>query len=104
MCYVRSKVPQQIPRDTGKQFSREGWSNLGKVRIDVVKKTARELLERYPNKFTTDFEENKQLVVQLVNAQTKWMRNRIAGYVTTLRHLEEKRKAVATATPEEVSA
>lgn len=104
MCYVRSKVPQQIPQDTGKQFAREGWNNLGKVRIDVVKKTARELLERYPDKFTIDFEENKQLVVQLVNAQTKWMQNRIAGYVTSLKHLEEKRKVVEIATPEEASA
>lgn len=77
---------------------------MGKVRTDVVKKTARELLERYPNKFTMDFEENKQLVTQLVNTQTKWMRNRLAGYVTTLKHLEEKRKVVAIAEPEEASA
>lgn len=76
---------------------------MGKVRIDIVKKTARELLERYPDKFTMEFEENKKLVVQLVNAQTKWMQNRIAGYVTSLQHLEEKRKAVEITAPEETS-
>lgn len=79
-------------------------SNLGKVRTGVVKKTAKELLQRYPDKFTTDFEENKQLVAQLVNTQTKWLLNRVAGYVTHLKHLEEKRKAFATAEPEETSA
>jgi len=73
---------------------------LGKVRIDVVKKTARKLMESYPDKFTTDFEENKQMVTQLLDSSTKWMRNRISGYVTTLKKTEEKRKA-ATTTPTE---
>jgi len=31
---------------------------LGKVRVDMVKKSARKLMESYPDKFTTDFEEN----------------------------------------------
>lgn len=91
-------------QDICKQFSREGWSSLGKVRVDIVKKTAKELLELYPDKFTTDFEENKQLVDQLVNTQTKWVRNRLAGYLTNIRHIEEKRKAGEMATPEEASA
>jgi len=73
---------------------------LGKVRIDVVKKTARKLMESYPDKFTTDFEENKKMVTQLLDSTTKWMRNRISGYVTTLKRTEEKRKAAVT-TPEE---
>lgn len=77
---------------------------MGKVRVDIIKRTARELLERYPDKFTMDFEENKKLVLQLVNAQTKWMQNRIAGYVTSLKNLEEKRKVVEIAAPEEASA
>jgi len=73
---------------------------VGKVRIDIVKKTAKNLLEIHPDKFTTDFEENKKMVTQLLNSSTKWMRNRITGYVTTLKRIEEKRKA-ATMTPAE---
>jgi len=69
---------------------------LGKVRIDVVKKTARKLMESYPDKFTADFEENKKMVTQLLDPTTKWMRNRISGYVTTLKMTEEKRKAAMT--------
>jgi len=74
---------------------------LGKVRIDIVKKTARKLMERYPDKFTTDFEENKKMVTQLLDPTTKWMRNRISGYVTTLKKTEEKRKAPMTTPAEE---
>ena len=73
---------------------------MGKVRIDVVKKNARKLIESYPDKFTTDFEENKKVVTQLLDPTTKWMRNRISGYVTTLKRTEEKRKAAMTAATE----
>ena len=72
--------------------------SLGKVRIDVVKKTTRKLMDSYPDKFTMDFEENKQMVTQLLDSATKWMRNRVSGYVTTLKKTEEKRKAIM-ATP-----
>ena len=74
---------------------------LGKVRIDIVKKTARKLMESYSDKFTMDFEENKQMVTQLLSPSTKWMRNRISGYVTTLKKTEEKRKAAMTTPAEE---
>jgi small subunit ribosomal protein S17e len=76
---------------------------LGKVRVDIVKKTARKLMESYPDKFTMDFEENKQMVAQLLDSSTKWMRNRISGYVTTLKKIEEKRKAAMTAEETQVA-
>ena len=62
-----------------------------------MKKAARKLMESYPDKFTMDFEENKQMVAQLLDSSTKWMRNRISGYVTTLKRVEDKRKAAMTA-------
>ena len=57
---------------------------MGKVRTEQVKRVARELLDKYPNKFTTDFENNKQFVSQLTNISTTKMRNKIAGYTTRL--------------------
>ena len=57
---------------------------MGKVRPDRVKKVARELLERFPEKFTTNFESNKKLVESLTNISSTKLRNRIAGYVTRL--------------------
>ena len=57
---------------------------MGKVRTEHVKRIARELLERYPDKFTTDFENNKKLVDTLTNISSMKMRNRVAGYTVRL--------------------
>jgi small subunit ribosomal protein S17e len=57
---------------------------LGKVRTEQVKRIARELLDMYEDKFTTDFEANKKLVVALTNISSKKLRNRVAGYTTRL--------------------
>jgi small subunit ribosomal protein S17e len=63
----------------------------GKIRIRVVKRTARELLEKYPGLFTRDFNQNKLLVSRLVETQSKKVRNLIAGYVTHLVAIREKK-------------
>src|SRR5207253_626110 len=55
---------------------------VGKVRIAAVKKVSRELIARYPDKFTTNYESNKTVLADLVDAKTKRLRNRVVGYVT----------------------
>jgi small subunit ribosomal protein S17e len=57
---------------------------LGKVRTDAVKKMAREMIKRYPDRFTTDFEENKKGLEPLLKIPSIRLRNRIAGYITRL--------------------
>lgn len=57
---------------------------MGKVRTEQVKRIARELLDRYEDKFTMDFETNKKLVDTLTNISSKKLRNRVAGYTTRL--------------------
>lgn len=57
---------------------------MGKVRIGVVKRTARRLVAMYPDLFTEDFEHNKRVVAKLVELESKKLRNQIAGYVTRL--------------------
>ena len=52
------------------------------IKPAYVKKTGKILLERYPEAFTTDFEQNKESVARLTNIESKGVRNRIAGYVT----------------------
>ncbi len=52
------------------------------IKPAYVKKTARLLMERYPEAFSHDFEQNKELVEQLTNIESKGVRNRIAGYIT----------------------
>ena len=63
-----------------------------KVRIELEKRLARELVERFPDKFTTDFETNKKLVDTLTNISSKKLRNRIAGYITKLQNQKRASK------------
>jgi small subunit ribosomal protein S17e len=69
----------------------------GKVRTDLEKKIARELVERFPEKFTTDFENNKKLVESLTNISSKKLRNKVAGYITQLQNQKKQNKV----TPEQ---
>lgn len=57
---------------------------MGKVRPEHVKRIARELVQRFPDKFTTNFENNKKFVEEFTNLSSTKVRNRIAGYVTRL--------------------
>ena len=57
---------------------------MGKVRTEHVKRIARELVERFPAKFTTEFENNKKLVGTLTDISSAKLRNRVAGYTTRL--------------------
>jgi small subunit ribosomal protein S17e len=55
---------------------------LGKVKTDQVKRTGKELMRRFPNKFNASFDENKRLVESLTEGTTTRVRNQIAGYIT----------------------
>ena len=57
---------------------------MGKVRTEYIKRIARELVERFPDKFTSDFENNKKIVGALTSISSTKLRNRIAGYTTRL--------------------
>jgi len=57
---------------------------LGNVRPEKIKRIARELLRRYPNKFTTNFEENKKILSSIALVPSSRLRNSVAGYITRL--------------------
>ncbi len=58
---------------------------MGNIRPTYIKRVAIELVERFPDRFTADFDHNKKAVDELAEIQGKAMRNRIAGYVTRYR-------------------
>lgn len=64
--------------------SKHGESSLGSIRQRFIKNAARQLLQWYPDEFTTDFETNKRLVEQYTDIKTKKVRNRVAGYLVRL--------------------
>ncbi|MEM1540985.1 MAG: 30S ribosomal protein S17e [Candidatus Bathyarchaeia archaeon] len=55
---------------------------MGKVRTEHIKRIAKELVRRFPNKFSSNFEENKRAVTTLLQGTTTRVRNQIAGYIT----------------------
>jgi len=73
---------------------------LGKVRTETVKRAARELIERFPDKFTNEFEANKASVNELVRAPSKKLRNLIAGYVTRLKMTDANKATMMQMSPE----
>lgn len=52
------------------------------IKPAYVKNTATTLLEKYDEAFGTDFDHNKEVVVELTNIDSKEVRNRVAGYIT----------------------
>jgi small subunit ribosomal protein S17e len=56
---------------------------LGKVKTEQIKRLANELITRFPEKFSNNFEENKHAVDELTQGATTKVRNQIAGYITS---------------------
>jgi small subunit ribosomal protein S17e len=60
---------------------------MGKVRPDHIKNLAWKLVERFPNRFDSEFENNKRMVDALTDVTSTKIRNRVAGYITHLVHI-----------------
>ncbi|TDA29344.1 MAG: 30S ribosomal protein S17e [Hadesarchaea archaeon] len=54
------------------------------MRTVSVKRAARQLLELYPDRFTTDFSQNRKILDELLEVESKPLKNKIAGYLTSL--------------------
>lgn len=65
------------------------------IKPAYIKNIGNELMERYPDVFTEDFESNKEKVTELTNVESKTVRNRIAGYIT--RHSGDDEQEVQAA-------
>ena len=63
---------------------------MGKVKTEQIKRLAKELIRRFPEKFSTNFDENKNLVSQLTVGITTRVRNQVAGYITRTYTLDQK--------------
>lgn len=61
---------------------------MGTAAPKLVKRRAEELIERFPEKLSADFENNKELINKLKMPFSKTIRNLITGYAT--RKMKEK--------------
>ena len=66
---------------------------MGKSRRIKTKRLAKEVLEKYPDRFTNDFAENKTLLEEVLINSTKMLRNKIAGYLTSYMNSRERTEA-----------
>ena len=73
-----------VKRNPGVEYHPEQFPGL-------VFKMARELVERFSEKFTTDFENNKKLE-SLTNISSKKLRNKVAGYITQIQNQKKQNK------------
>lgn len=55
---------------------------MGKVKTEQIKRIANELIDRFPSRFSANFDENKRAVQALTKGTTTKVRNQIAGYIT----------------------
>jgi small subunit ribosomal protein S17e len=77
---------------------------LGKVKTEQIKRLAKELIERYPSKFSKSFDENKKAVNELTKGTTPRIRNQIAGYITNACAPEEGAEETTEEMEEETEA
>ncbi|MEE9594296.1 MAG: 30S ribosomal protein S17e [Candidatus Hydrothermarchaeales archaeon] len=62
---------------------------MGRIRHSYIKRTALEAIKRHGDEFTVDFADNRALLDKYVDVQGKFLKNKIAGYIT---HLLSKKK------------
>ena len=64
--------------------------------MNRVKKLSTELLNRYPNKFNVDFQQNKKTIDEIAKVRSKELRNQIAGYIASYinRQTREQNKKI----------
>ncbi|TFG23147.1 MAG: 30S ribosomal protein S17e [Promethearchaeota archaeon] len=63
---------------------------MGKVRTILIKNVSKELINKYPDVFGTDFDANKRLLDKYLEFDSKHLRNRISGYIVNLLKIKEK--------------
>ena len=51
------------------------------MKLDRTRRLSEELMQRHPEAFGTDFEQNKKALEELTLIPSKQLRNRIAGYI-----------------------
>jgi small subunit ribosomal protein S17e len=63
---------------------------MGKVKTEQVKRLAKDLIAKFPDKFSTSFDDNKRMVSALTKGATTRVRNQVAGYITRTCTLNQK--------------
>ncbi len=63
---------------------------MGRVRPTYIKRLAKDLVESDPERFSEDFDENKEELKDLKEFNSKKLRNRVAGYIVRVKKNRER--------------
>ncbi|NLF89694.1 30S ribosomal protein S17e [Candidatus Bathyarchaeota archaeon] len=69
---------------------------MGKVKTEQIKHLGKELMTRFPDKFNTNFDENKRTVDEVTQGTTTRVRNKVAGYITRTKALAQANSEMDT--------
>ncbi len=57
--------------------------------MDRTRRLSEEVMQRHPEAFGADFEQNKKALDEIALIPSKQLRNRIAGYITKMHVVED---------------
>ena len=67
---------------------------MGRIKTVLIKRLGNEIVKRYKEKLSDDFEKNKKIVENIIKIKSKKMRNIIVGYITREMKLLKRKEVV----------
>lgn len=61
---------------------------MGRIKTRFVKHVGQDLFEKYADRFTIDFQKNKEVLKTMATFESRRMQNVVAGYITSLKKQE----------------
>ncbi len=57
---------------------------MGRIKTQLTKRVARELMKNHPDRFKDKFDDNKKILDEVIIVKSKKIRNTISGYLVRL--------------------
>lgn len=64
--------------------------------MDRIRRISTDLVERYPDAFSADFDKNKETLSKLTVVQSKMVRNQVAGYISKMLKANSEEKEIVS--------
>lgn len=62
---------------------------MGRIKTGLVKRLTKEVMKHHNDQFSSEFQQNKQVLKDISNMPSKKIRNIVAGYTTRLKKAEQ---------------
>ncbi|MFW6272774.1 MAG: 30S ribosomal protein S17e [bacterium] len=63
---------------------------MGRIKTSLVKRVTQEVIEKYGDELSKDYNENKEIIKKHLNTPSKKITNIVTGYATRLRKTKEE--------------